>query len=273
METGKSVAISGVQVRLVVFVRGDMEGSSVGLKLNALDCRWKIFISCALSILVKIPPHSDCYALHLLRYPQLQVKGEGNSDGAIYFLPPGVKLEKEGDPQDDAPQPNKDMANPVAPSPTAEEAATTWSCTACGHTNPSSRSRCSGTIGEGKCMAWRGGKRVAYFTKVRDVIERILEKQNEEETKAADAFLKLLPPEGVDMFKEQKEKKSEKSEQPPSPSRQTRHSNHFSWKDVERVHFDKTSSRVGSEYQVDVLPNAGSYTTTPSEKAQNGNAL
>lgn len=60
-------------------------------------------------------------------------------------------------------------------------------------------------------------------------------------------------------------KKKEKKSEPP-PSQPIRHTvNHFSWKD-ERTHYEKSASRVGPEFQVDVLPAAGSYAATNNNK-------
>lgn len=98
----------------------------------------------------------------------------------------------------------------------------------------------------------------SHFIKVRDLLERVFEKKNDAESKAADAYLKIVP-DAFDMFTEKKDKTSET---PPSPSR-SRQSicAHSAWKD-ERIHFEKASSRVGPEFQVDVLPAAGSYYTS-----------
>jgi hypothetical protein len=45
-------------------------------------------------------------------------------------------------------------------------------------------------------MAWRGGRRLScrlYFRTVRDVLARVLERSNEVETTAADAYTELVP--------------------------------------------------------------------------------
>ena len=168
-----------------------------------------------------------------------------------------------GEDQGDPPQ-TSSKVNPASP---REEGP--WDCASCGHTNVSAKSRCTGVIGEGRCMAWRGGKRLPkpYLSKVRDVIERVLEKKSVAEAKAADAYVDLVP-DASDMFMDQKDKKRE-----PSPSHSNRQDiNHFDWKD-ERTHFEKSSSRVGPEFQVDVLPAAGSYTSTINTDVHDGGAL
>lgn len=84
---------------------------------------------------------------------------------------------------------------------------------------------------------------------------------------AADSYLELIP-NGADMFLTDQKDKTGGSESPSSPSRGTPrqvHINHFAWKD-ERTHYEKASSRVGPEYQVDILPVAGSYTFNSSAK-------
>ncbi|KAL7535320.1 hypothetical protein ACHAXR_010414, partial [Thalassiosira sp. AJA248-18] len=191
------------------------------------------------------------------------VKGEGDEEGAIYFLPPGVTMSNEVEDQKVSSQ---QSAPKESPAPREEGP---WDCASCGHTNESTKSRCTGAAGEGRCMAWRGGKRCPkpYFNKVRDVIERVLEKKNEVEAKAAHAYLELVP-DASGMFTDQKGRKTE-----PSPPRNTRkNDNHFSWKDVERTHYEKTSSRVGTEFQVSVLPAAGSHTSTNADDDREGGA-
>lgn len=178
----------------------------------------------------------------------------------------------EGEEQEFTPQtPTKENTSP----PIEDE---TWICASCGHTNGTAKSRCSGTFGEGqRCMAWRGGKRLRkpYFSKVRDVIERILEKNNEAEAIAADAYTELVPY-VADIFGEQKDKKDPKDSKslPYSPSSQTRQKIDLcAWKH-ERTHYNKSSSRVGPEFQVDSLPKAGSCTNpTSNADAEDGGAL
>ena len=148
-----------------------------------------------------------------------------------------------------------------------------WDCPSCGHANPSTKARCTEIVGERRCRAWRGGKRLPYFSKVRDVIERILEKKGAAEAKAADAYLELAT-DASDIFAgHQKDKKGV-----PSPSSSIKlltesKTNDLAWKD-ERTHFEKSSSRVGPEFQVDVLPDAGSHaSSTTSTGGHDGGAL
>lgn len=245
-------------------------------------------------------------------------------------MPPGVSVGKSTEDQEDGSQ------RSTKESSAASRDEGPWECSSCGFSNASVKARCTGKDEEGhRCMAWRGGKRrpKPYFNKIRDVIERVLEKKNEVETKAADKLLEIVP-DAHDIFAEQKEKKieaskekkteapkqknteaskeekianlltkteasqekktevsspsrssiavtqeektdDEKSDKKPqmmtSPSRTTRqninndndddHRQHFAWKD-ERTHYEKSTSRVGSEFQVSVLPAAGSYTST-----------
>ncbi|KAL3786167.1 hypothetical protein ACHAW5_008784 [Stephanodiscus triporus] len=150
------------------------------------------------------------------------VKGEGEDEGLTYFVPPGVIMgdEEEG----------------VGP---------------CDCTNVGAKPRCAGTVGGSRNqMACRCRKRhrKAYFTKVCDVVKRVLEKNNAAEAAAAEAYTELVP--DVAMFTEQKDKKEQKD----------KHSGQL-WKD-ERTHFNKSSSRVGPEYQVLALPTVGSYTSS-----------
>ena len=194
------------------------------------------------------------------------MNGEGDKEGATYFLPPGVTMVNKCGDQEDAPQ---QTSSKEKPAPREEEEGNPWICTACLHTNISAKYRCNCITGEGRCMAWRGGKRgVAkpYFRKVRDVIERVLEKKSVAEAKAADAFVELVP-EASEMFTDKKEKKYELS---PHPDNQKK-INHFAWKD-ERTHYEKSSSRVGPEFQVAILPAAGSYTYTTTV-GHDGDAL
>lgn len=145
-----------------------------------------------------------------------------------------------GNKGEDEEQEQEEMTHTWSKSPAPNEDAP-WDCC---DTNGSEKSRCTG----------RKRLRGNYFRKVRDVIERVLEKKNTAEAMAADAYLEIVP-DASDMFTD----KEEKSE-PSCPSRQRHNNNHFSWKD-ERTHFEKSSSRVGPDFQVDVLPAAGSHTS------------
>ncbi|KAL7533674.1 hypothetical protein ACHAWF_004592 [Thalassiosira exigua] len=197
-----------------------------------------------------------------------QVKGEGKNEGVTYFLPPGVTMVKKGESQeeDSSQSPSKDN-----PTPKVEGS---WICESCSRNNMKASSRC------GQCMAWRGGRRRRYLKKVRDVIERILQKKNDVDARAADAFVELVP-NAYSMFSEQKDKKggpspdkkcgSSNGKKSKSPSKEKSLDISSAWKD-ERTHFEKTSSRVGPEFQVDLLPAAGSYTSKESASCD-GNAL
>ena len=109
-------------------------------------------------------------------------------------------------------------------------------------------------------MAWRGRRRLPYFGRVRDVIERVLEKKNEAEAQAADAFLNLVP-DAMDTFAEQGDKKDKRKPAATIKNVKNKEVNNLSWKD-DRTHYEKASSRVGPEFQVDELPVAGSYSTS-----------
>ena len=127
----------------------------------------------------------------------------------------------------------------------------------CGHINGTAKSRCNGIFCEGQ-RKMRLRKPKPYFSKVRDVIERVLEKNNETEAMAADAYTELVGGKSL----------------PPSPSRKTLEKIDLcAWKD-ERTHFSKSSSRVGPEFQVGTLPKAGSCTnSTNHTDAEDGGAL
>lgn len=203
-----------------------------------------------------------------------QVKGGGKDEGMTHFLPPGVTIgnkascELQQDTSQELPQSLLNEKN-SAPQPSEQEL---WECTNCGLSNDAEKQRCIGLVSDDKrCMAWRGGKRLnkLYLSKVRDVIERILERKTVEEAAAADAFT-LLVPDVSDLFIEQSKNKMKLAEAPVSPSSHTRQRVDLcTWKD-DRVHYSIASSRIGSEFQVDTLPKAGSYSPT---EAENGDAL
>jgi len=108
-----------------------------------------------------------------------------------------------------------------------------------------------------------------YYIKIRHVITRILRKENDIETKAADAYLNEVS-DALDFFAEEDDNDSVVdddgddgngivSSSPPHSPRMTRQRfTDIAWKE-NRTHYEKSSSRVGVEYQVDVLPVAGSY--------------
>lgn len=203
-----------------------------------------------------------------------QVKGGGKDEGMTHFLPPGVTIgnkascELQQDTSQELPQSLLNEKN-SAPQPSEQEL---WECTNCGLSNDAEKQQCIGLVSDDKhCMAWRGGKRLnkLYLSKVRDVIERILERKTVEEAAAADAFT-LLVPDVSDLFIEQRKDKMKLAEAPVSPSSHTRQRVDLcTWKD-DRVHYSIASSRIGSEFQVDTLPTAGSCSPT---EAENGDAL
>jgi hypothetical protein len=186
-----------------------------------------------------------------------QVKGEGKDEGLTHFLPPGVMMGRECEEQEDAPR----HRSPSKENAFREEGP--WTSSSCGHTNSTVKSRCNGSFDDGqRCMAWRDGKRChkPYFSRVRDVIERVLEKNNEVEAVAAEAFTELVP-HVADLFGAKKDEKEMEGSagSPSAPSSQIRQKNDLcAWKD-ERIHYNKSSSRVGTEFQVDTYPKAGSY--------------
>jgi len=231
---------------------------------------------------------------------QYQAKGEGEAEGTTYFLPPGISMDDKDSVISSPTQneSNTSSAQNVNNKEEDEEDDGPWDCPSCGYTNTTSKARCTNILrdntGDGrqdKCMAWREGKRKKYFKKIKDVLQRVLEKKNEAESMAADAFLELIP-DGADIFlsnqKRDKgsgdpslsptpDKRYTDAYNPHSPDRLTprqHHSIHFGWKDEGRMHYEKTESKVGPEYQVDILPTAGSYATTDNTTDVNdGGAL
>lgn len=200
------------------------------------------------------------------------MKGEGGEEEeeeVTHFHPPGEMMghgrEDEGESQQ---------------TPSSKEyssASLDRRCVNCGCISGAEKQRSCGTVGNGnQCMACRGsrclGSSRPYFSNVHDVLKRVLERNNEVETIAANAFTELVPdaadlaPENV--INEQKDRNS----LPGSPSRDIRHKLDH-WKDA-RTHYNKTESRIGPEFNVDTLPKAGSYTTTTAHiDTMDGGAL
>ncbi len=151
----------------------------------------------------------------------------------------------------------------------------TWTCSSCRHINSTGKSRCTGSFDDGqRCMSWRDGKRrhKAYFSKVRDVIERVLERNNEAEAVAAEAFTELVP-HVADLFGAKKDEKDMEGSIGFLSSLSRQKHDLCAWKD-ERIHYNKSSSRVGSEFQVDTYPKAGSYAYSENHTdAEDGGAL
>ena len=127
-------------------------------------------------------------------------------------------------------------------------------------------------------------KKQLYYIKIRHVIEHILEKENEVDEKAANAYCEevsdameifgdysnnnhdddgsdSISKDGDNSDEEEGDEDDDSSSlppQPPSPRLTRQRFSDIAWKE-NRTHYEKSSSRVGVEYQVDVLPVAGSY--------------
>mmetsp|Transcript_7611 Transcript_7611/g.16307 ORF Transcript_7611/g.16307 Transcript_7611/m.16307 type:complete len:362 (-) Transcript_7611:2-1087(-) len=125
----------------------------------------------------------------------MQVRGKGNDEGSVNFLPPGVK-----------------MSNKYA-------------------------------------------KNKQYFQNIRDVIERVLERPDSVDPKSAGAYPEFLN----NIFDQFKVRRVVSPHQHDTRKKQI----NVDWKN-ERRHFMKASSRVGQEYQVDVLPPSGLYVASSS---------
>lgn len=102
-----------------------------------------------------------------------------------------------------------------------------------------------------------------------DILSKILnEEANNLETKAAEAFLKLVP-DAADLLG----KGGVQSSTATTVKRQ-RSDSHSAWK-YDTTHFKHKESQVGPNYQVDILPTAGSYVddNTTGEDAYDGGPL
>ena len=144
-----------------------------------------------------------------------------------------------------------------------------------------------GTIRCEACFGWRENstavvvvdkgrnstttKKPQYYTKMKHVIGQILKKENEVETKAAEAYETVVS-DAMELFgastsdDEEDDGVNNHYEVPMSPTaRMTRQRfSDIAWKE-NRTHYEKSSSRVGVEYQVDVLPAVGSHTVPEEE--------
>ena len=127
---------------------------------------------------------------------QYQAKGEGEAEGTTYFLPPGISMDDKDDVISSPTQneSNTSSAQQVNNNKEEDEDDGPWDCPSCGYTNTTSKARCTNILrdntGDGrqdKCMAWREGKRKKYYKKVKDVLQRVLEKKNEAERIKAEA--------------------------------------------------------------------------------------
>ena len=91
-----------------------------------------------------------------------------------------------------------------------------------------------------------------FYTRIRDVTDRILEKRNEVETKIANDFLDEMMPD--------EDSEYEVMPQPPRRVLSPRHTTRLdlSWKEAGST-FPRSCSRVGSEFQAVDLPLAGTF--------------
>jgi hypothetical protein len=88
-----------------------------------------------------------------------------------------------------------------------------------------------------------------YYDRIKTVIDRILERRNEAESKIADSYVSKVVEDEV-----------ERDSQRPKRNAPSRSSTRIdlSWKEGGR-NFPKLTSRVGAEYQATDLPPAGTY--------------
>ena len=101
-----------------------------------------------------------------------------------------------------------------------------------------------------------------------DILSKILnEETDKSETKAAEAFLKLVP-NAADLLGKGSVQSST------ATSKRQRSDSHSSWK-YDTTHFKHKESQVGDNYQVDILPTAGSYVyeNTTGKDAYDGGPL
>lgn len=174
--------------------------------------------------------------------PHDQMKGEGKDDGAVYFLPPGLTLERTSVHNEDFCSHDSAIEKKTSTkSETGSEGE--WKCTKCGQVN-TERARCK------MCLGWKGGARIqkAYFNKVRDVIERVLKSSDETEAKAAQAYMKVVPDIYDQFFPQEKASTSSNRRM----GTRQRHVD-IDWKH-ERKHYPKATSRIGEDYQVTEMP-------------------
>jgi hypothetical protein len=252
-----------------------------------------------------------------------QVKGTGNEEGITVFCTPGVNTEtinisdliaKEEE------EKKKTSGSSVSSSSSSNDDNTSqeqqqqteisnlqgsWKCN-CGVTNEENTIRCM------ECFGWKEAaegnnnttappskkkksnnnkkkkkkmKKQLCYIKIRHVIEHILQKENEVDEKAANAYCEEVSDaielfgdysnnndddDGSDTISKDGDNSDDDEEgdddddssslppQPPSPRLTRQRFSDIAWKE-NRTHYEKSSSRVGVEYQVDVLPVAGSY--------------
>ncbi len=98
-----------------------------------------------------------------------------------------------------------------------------------------------------------------YYTRIRDVIDRVLQRRNDAETKIADAYQDEMNAHASDEFVGETNATSESS--PPARRlRPVRNATRIdlSWKEGGSA-FPRTSSRVGEEYQAVDLPSSDTF--------------
>jgi hypothetical protein len=102
-----------------------------------------------------------------------------------------------------------------------------------------------------------GKKGRDYYIRIRDVMDRVLEKRNEVESKIANAYLDQTM-----LLDEDSE--YEAAVHPPKRILTRRHATRLdlSWKQGNSI-FPRSCSRVGSEYQAVDLPLAGTFKDSP----------
>lgn len=174
----------------------------------------------------------------------------------MYFLPPGVTQEEINADEGTSVEGPDDSSVDDKPSSRKSSSSNIykgeWKCNTCG-IQIVDKARCK------KCMGWKGGRKLqkAYLSRVRDVIERVLDSKEEAEAKAAEAYVQLVP----DIREQLQSKKKDLSAASDSVITQSEHQEHVNldWKH-ERTHYPKATSRVGEEFQVSELPKAGSHT-------------
>jgi hypothetical protein len=266
-----------------------------------------MFAIFVLDTFIKVLAHKFLFSTTLTRScsPHTnQVKGTGDEEGLSIFCPPGgavsgnldipqisntlLLAENNNNDNDDA---NSHQTPPPQPPlkhhsniPELVHQQGPWTCI-CGITNEEGTIRCE------ECFGWRESsatttttttgaadsskkkkktapKQQEYYTKIRHVLEYILQtKETEMDIKAADAYIGVIS-NAMELFGESSTNNNNDNDDdihnhhhsiPMSPNgRMTRQRfSDIAWKE-NRTHYEKNSSRVGVEYQVDSLPVVGS---------------
>lgn len=102
---------------------------------------------------------------------------------------------------------------------------------------------------------------------LQDILSKVLnEEASNSENKAAEAFLKLVP-DAADLL-------GKGGFQSSTTAKRQRSDSHSAWK-YDTTHFKHKESQVGDNYQVDILPTAGSYLddNTTGKDAYDGGPL